>query len=173
MTNQKEMCKQKFLVEIMENQDYTGQIYRNAYLPYVVQLFCSSYFFFYFVPRGYHLIGNDLETMGLRSIILRMVTIVTLIYNAKLEFSQLVRYGIFEYLNDGWNILVIAQYVSITAGLIMFSFMDDTTTEREYLQLVIVCSFASLFSWVYFLYWQKLGGNYFLDIVVSVLGDTK
>ena len=76
------MCKQKFLVEILENQDYTKQIYKKAYLPYLVQLFCSSIFFFYFVPRGYNLIGNDLESMGLYSIILRLVTIVTLIHSA-------------------------------------------------------------------------------------------
>ena len=66
-----------------------------------------------------------------------------------------------------------AQYVTILAGIIMFSLLDERTTEREYLQLVIVCSFASLFSWIYYLYWQKLSGNYFLDIVVNVLSDTK
>jgi hypothetical protein len=68
---------------------------------------------------------------------------------------------------------VWAQYVTILAGIIMFSLLDERTTEREYLQLVIVCSFASLFSWIYYLYWQKLSGNYFLDIVVNVLSDTK
>lgn len=72
---------------MLDEQDYTRQIYFKAYIPYVIQLVSTSVLFFYFVPRGYQVISNDLNMLGLGSIFLRLVVFLTMLNNGWFELN--------------------------------------------------------------------------------------
>ena len=136
---------------LLQEQNYTGQIFMKVFLPYIVWMALLLIYFMRSIPV-YDRPNGFFDTDDVNTLLLRILITALSGYLAYFETQQMLFLGRY-YFNDIWNYGYICSLIVDTYIIVEHS---TSFTEVSDQNLIRITSLASITLWLLLMYWMRL-----------------